>query len=136
MENHEHKTVHKSEKEAFDIIKRTQSLQHAIRGIGTFIKTTHNLWVHACVAIAVIYLGFYFHISSTEWMFIVLCIGFVFVAEAFNTALEFDIDLTSPEYHPYAKHTKDIAAGAVLLAGLTTYVIGFIIFIPKFARCF
>lgn len=136
MQNHEHKVVTKSDKEAFSIVKRAHSLRHAIRGIGTFLKTTHNVWVHIFVAIIVIYLGFYFHISSTEWMFIVFSIGLVVVAECFNTAFEFDIDLTSPEYHPYAKHTKDVAAGAVLLAGLTTYIIGLIIFVPKFIACF
>ena len=136
MENHEHKVVHKSEKEAFSIVNRARSLGHAVRGIGTFIKTTHNAWVHLAVAVVVVYFGFYFHISSTEWMFIVLCIGFVIVAECFNTAIEFDMDLTSPEYHPYAKYTKDVAAGAVLLAGITTYIIGLIIFVPKFILFF
>jgi diacylglycerol kinase len=58
--------------------------------------------------------------------------GFVLVAEAFNTAIEIDIDLTSPEYHPYAKDTKDVAAGAVLIAACTAALIGLIIFVPYF----
>lgn len=126
----------KSEKESFSIVKRAQSLKHAIHGIKIFLKTTHNAWIHFFVAFATIYLGFYFHISTTEWLFVVLAIGMVLVAECFNTALEFDIDLTSPEYHPYAKYTKDVAAGAVLIASITAIIIGLIIFIPKFARCF
>jgi diacylglycerol kinase len=63
-------------------------------------------------------------------MFLVLAGGFVLVAEAFNTALEIDIDLTSPEYHPYARDTKDVAAGAVLLATCIAVVIGVILFLP------
>lgn len=136
MENHEHKVVHKSEKEAFSAVKRARSLKHAGNGLKIFLKTTHNSWIHIFIALAVVYFGFYFHISTTEWLFIVVAIGMVLVAECFNTAIEFDIDLTSPEYHPYAKYTKDVAAGAVLLASITASVIGLIIFIPKFILLF
>jgi len=124
-------TKNKSEKEVFSLIKRMQSFEHAGRGIKIFLKTTHNAWIHIFIAIVVIVLGFYFEISQTEWLFLIISIGFVLVCEAFNTALEFDIDLTSPEYHPYAKYTKDVAAGAVLISAITASVIGLVIFIPK-----
>jgi diacylglycerol kinase (ATP) len=130
MENK--KTEHKSEKRIFSIVKRIQSFEHAGNGIRVFLKTTHNAWVHISVAVVVIWLGFVFDISQTEWMFLVLSIGFVLTAEAFNTALEFDIDLTSPEYHEFAKYTKDVAAGAVLIASITASIVGLIIFLPKF----
>lgn len=70
-------------------------------------------------------------ISHIEWMILSLAIGLVIVAEAFNTAIEIDIDLTSPQYHPYARDTKDVAAGAVLLMVMISTVIGLIIFLPK-----
>ena len=74
--------------------------------------------------------GFYFNISRIEWMMLIFASGLVFMAEAFNTAIEIDIDLTSPEYHPFARDTKDVAAGAVLIAALTAAVIGVFIFGP------
>jgi diacylglycerol kinase len=67
----------------------------------------------------------------TEWLFIAISTGAVLSAEAFNTAIEIDIDLTSPEYHPYARDTKDVAAGAVLITSIMALIIGLIIFIPK-----
>lgn len=124
-------TNHKSEKRIFSIIKRIQSFEHAGSGIKVFLKTTHNAWVEIVIGALVVWLGFVFSISQTEWLFLILCIGFVLTAEAFNTALEFDIDLTSPEYHEYAKYTKDVAAGAVLISSITAVIIGLIIFIPK-----
>ncbi|MDQ5883452.1 MAG: diacylglycerol kinase [Patescibacteria group bacterium] len=125
-------TNHKSEKRIFSIVKRIQSFENAGRGISIFLKTTHSAWVQIAVGIVSIFLGFVFDISQTEWLFVILSIGFVLVSEAFNTAFEFDIDLTSPGYHEYAKYTKDVAAGAVLLASITASVIGLIIFLPKF----
>ena len=62
---------------------------------------------------------------------LVFAIGLVFVTETINTAIEVDMDLTSPNYHPYAKDTKDISAGAVLISVIVALIIGLIIFLPK-----
>ncbi len=116
--------------EEFSLLKRAKSFAHAGRGVLLFIRTTHNAWLHVLALFVVVALGIYFSLSTLEWALIVLAAGFVFVAEAFNTAIEIDIDLTSPEYHPYARDTKDVAAGAVLLAALTALVIGLLVFMP------
>jgi len=108
-----------------------KSFVHAFRGLTVFWSTTKNLTVHVVTAIFVIFAGFYFGISAFEWIAIIFAIGFVLVSEAFNTAIEIDINLTSPEYHPYAKDTKDVAAAAVFLSACTALVVGCIIFLPK-----
>lgn len=114
--------------ERFSLIKRAKSLVHAGRGIWVFIKTTHNSWVHITVLVVAILAGIYFHITYVDWMLLTIAAGFVLSAEAFNTAIEIDIDLTSPQYHPYARDTKDVAAGAVLIAAITAAIIGIGIF--------
>lgn len=119
------------EKKRFSLIARLRSTNHAWRGIGVLFKTTHNIWVHVFCTFLVLYLGFSLNISNIEWVAIVFAIGLVFVSEAFNTAIEVDMDLTSPNYHPYAKDTKDISAGAVLISVLFAIIIGLIIFLPK-----
>lgn len=124
-----------TEKE-FSLVKRAKSFSYAGRGVWVFIKTTHNAWIHLALFVLAIFLGFYFGISKIEWMLLVLAGGFVIVAEAFNTAIEIDIDLTSPDYHPYAKDTKDVAAGAVLLAALTSLTVGLLIFVPYLVDIF
>jgi diacylglycerol kinase len=120
-----------SEKKRFSIVARKRSFAHAFRGLGIIIKTQHNSWIHISIAIIVILLGIYYSISIFEWMTLVFAIGLVFTAEAFNTAVEIDIDLTSPTYHPYARDTKDVAAAAVLIAVFMSIIIGLLIFIPK-----
>ncbi len=120
-----------TEKKRFSIVARVKSTTHAWRGLGIFIKTTHNSWVHIFFGILAIYLGFVLHISSIEWVMVVFSIGLVIITEALNTAFEIDIDLTSPTYHPYARDTKDVAAGAVLISAVVAGIIGLIIFLPK-----
>lgn len=83
-----------------------------------------------------VFLGIFFNISGMEWIVLILAMTAVLVAESFNTAIEIDIDLTSPQYHPYARDTKDVAAGAVLLAVMGASLIGCIIFIPKIVLFF
>jgi diacylglycerol kinase len=120
-----------SENKRFSIVARAKSFSYAFRGIKLIIKTQHNFLIQIFLSILIVVLGFLLKISSIEWLFIVLSIGLVTMAEAFNTAFEFDIDLTSPTYHPYARDTKDVAAGAVLIMTITSTIIGLIIFVPK-----
>jgi diacylglycerol kinase len=120
-----------TEKRRFSIIGRIKSTTHAMRGMIIFLKTTHNAWVHFFFAILAIYLGVVLHISNIEWILLVIVIGLVLLFEMINTAIEIDIDLTSPTYHPYARDTKDVAAGAVIFAVFIAGIVGILIFLPK-----
>ena len=121
----------KQEKKRFSILARIKSATHASRGIGILIKTSHNAWGHIFIGVLATYLGFILDISNIWWLWLVFGMGLVIVAEAFNTAIEIDINLTSPEYHPYARDTKDVAAGAVLIAVLISIIFALFIFAPK-----
>ncbi|MEI6400343.1 MAG: diacylglycerol kinase family protein [bacterium] len=118
-------------KQDFSIIKRTKSFSHAFRGIGILLKTTPNFWLHILIGTVLVILGVHYHIAHYDWMFLLLSIGLVLVTEAVNTAIEIDIDLTSPEYHPFARDTKDVAAGVVLISGFILLAVSIIIFLPK-----
>jgi diacylglycerol kinase (ATP) len=118
-----------TEKE-FSLIKRAKSFTHAGRGLRIFLKTTHNARVQVVIMALVAGLGVYLDITRLDWLMLIIASALVLMAEAFNTAIEIDIDLTSPEYHPYARDTKDVAAGAVLIAALAAALIGLIVFIP------
>lgn len=121
------KTIQKSN---LSVTKVAKSFVHAGRGLCIFFKMTHNAWIQSIVFLFVISLSIYFSITQVEWLILIITGSSVLVAEAFNTAIEVDINLTSPTYHPYARDTKDVAAGAVLLTSLTASIVGCIIFIP------
>ena len=119
------------EQRAWRKVRYSEKFLNAFRGLHVFSRITRHLLVHIASALVVILLGFYFDISGIEWILLIFAIGFVMVTEALNTAIEIDIDLTSPEYHPYARDTKDVAAAAVLLSVFTAAIVGLIIFLPK-----
>ncbi|MEK9181802.1 MAG: diacylglycerol kinase family protein [Patescibacteria group bacterium] len=124
------------EKKAWREVKYKERFQNAFRGLHVFRATTRHIVIHKLAIIAVIILGFYFDITHLEWIALVFAIGFVMVSEIFNTAIEIDIDLTSPEYHPYARDTKDVAASAVLLSVFVAIITGLIVFLPYIIRLF
>jgi diacylglycerol kinase len=115
---------------SFSLKKRLLSFKYAFRGIYKVISSQHNAWIHSVISLLVIAAGFILEINLTQWCLIVFSIGFVFVAETINTAIENLVDMTSPDFHPKAGLIKDISAGAVLIAAITAVVIGLIIFIP------
>lgn len=117
--------------EKFSIKKRFKSFTYAGKGIKSFIAGEHNAWIHSIATIIVIILGFVLHISIYEWAILVICIGIVFAAEAFNTAIERLVNLVSPEQNKTAGDVKDIAAGAVLICAIAAAIVGLLIFIPK-----
>jgi diacylglycerol kinase len=121
----------KAEKKRFSIIARIRSANHAWRGIKIIFATGHNIWGYVFFSLVVVYLGFILSVSTTEWLVLVLTIGVVFITEALNTAIEIDMNLTSPSFHPYARDTKDVSAGAALLSVIMAIIIGAVIFIPK-----
>jgi diacylglycerol kinase (ATP) len=112
----------------FEFTGRIRSFKYAFIGIWTMLKSQHNAWVHACATVAVIIAGLFFGVSTAEWCWLVLAIMSVWTAEALNTAFEFLADVASPEFHPLVKHSKDVAAGAVLISAIGAVVIGMLIF--------
>lgn len=116
--------------EPFSIKKRLKSFAYAWKGIKRFIRAEHNVWIHLTIAILTVIAGFFFEIQRMEWIAIIICIGMVIAAEAFNTAIERLVNLVSPEWHRIAGEVKDIAAGAVLICAIAAAIVGLIIFIP------
>jgi len=79
------------------------SFHYAFNGFKHVLRTQRNPRIHLAVASLVAIVGLILHISPVEWAVIVLSVGFVIV---------------------------DIAAAAVLIAAMTSVVVGMLIFVP------
>jgi diacylglycerol kinase len=94
------------------------------------LRTQRNAWIHAIATVCAVTLGAWLRLSRTEWAIIALTIGLVWMAEFVNTALEAVVDLASPDIHPLAQVGKDVGAAAVLIAAITSVVVGLLILGP------
>lgn len=108
------------------------SFRYAFFGIVEAYKGEQNLKIHTEIAVLVVIFGFVFKISYVEWLVCLVLIGLVLMAEFFNTAIEYVVDLASPEIHPLAKLAKDTASAGVLMMAIISAIIGLIIFVPEF----
>jgi diacylglycerol kinase (ATP) len=94
------------------------------------LRTQHNAWLHAIASIIVISVGFGLRISLADWRWLIVAMAMVWVAETFNTAVEYVCDGVSPGHSIAVKHAKDIAAGAVLICALAAAFIGAFTLLP------
>jgi diacylglycerol kinase len=67
-------------------------------------------------------------VDAIEWCLLTGCIAVVFVAELFNTSLEFLAKAITADHHPAIRQALDVAAAAVLFAACGSAVVGVIIF--------
>ena len=116
---------------------RIHSFVYAFEGIKTLFRETPNAVIHLVAAIAALLLGLIFHISTVEWLILILLIGGVVAMEAMNSALEHLSDYTSKkEIDPTIKKAKDLSAAAVLIMAIAALIVGAIIFLPEIIHLF
>ncbi|MFO7888376.1 MAG: diacylglycerol kinase family protein [Eubacteriales bacterium] len=111
--------------------KTSDSIKYALCGIKYVFESQRNIRIQLIIMIITYITGYFFNISSTEWLILILISSMVLTLEIINTALEEVVNLVTEEYRKTAKHAKDTAAGAVLTASFFAIIVGLIIFIPK-----
>lgn len=110
-----------------------RSFRYAINGLRVLFLDEPNSRIHLFAACLIHLIGFWLRFSIGEWIAIWLCIGFVFMAEIFNTAIENLCDHVSPEKNPTIGKVKDLAAAGVLIAAATSIIIALFIVVGRFA---
>jgi diacylglycerol kinase (ATP) len=110
---------------------RLYSFLDAARGLRLLVATQPNARIHSVATALAVALGVWTGLNSAEWCALVLAITVVWVAEGLNTAVEFTVNLVSPERQQLAGWAKDVAAGAVLASAIGASIVGGILFLPK-----
>lgn len=112
-------------------INRLKSIGFAFKGAFILVSTEASIKVQFFIGIIMTFAGFYFEISTTEWLIQLGTIGLIMALEGVNTAIEEIADFVHPEYHKKIGLIKDMAAGAVFIFAITAMILGCIIYIPK-----
>ncbi len=120
-----------TKKESF-LTNRIKSIGYAIKGALLLVKNEASIKIQITIAILITIAGFYFSISSTEWILQTISIALVLAIEGLNTAIEEIANFIHPAQHPKIGYIKDIAAGAVFFTAIAALIIACIIYIPKF----
>jgi diacylglycerol kinase (ATP) len=104
------------------------SFNYAFEGIIYVVRTQRNMRVHFAIALAVLPLAVWAGVTKLELLVLLMAVSFVLIAEMINTALEKAIDVATTSFDPLARVAKDVAAGAVLVAGVNAVFVAYLIF--------
>jgi diacylglycerol kinase (ATP) len=104
------------------------SFNYAFEGIIHVLRTQRNMRIHFLAAAAVLVAAIAIGVTRLELIALMISIAFVLIAEMINTAIEGAVDVSTTSFDPNAKLSKDIAAGAVLIATVNAVVIGYLVF--------
>lgn len=113
-----------------EIKKFAKSFTYAFSGIKELLLTENNFRIEILIALLVLFVIFYFPLSVSEKIILVILIGLILVFEVFNTAIEKILDIHKvyhPEYDASIGFIKDIMAGAVLIGSIVLVIVAGII---------
>lgn len=118
----------------FSIASRLKSFRYATRGLRVLVREEHNARVHLAASLCAVAAGAVLRLSLAEWRWLMLAIALVWLAEAFNTAIEDLCDRICPDFDPAIGRIKDLAAAGVLMASLAAAAIGLLTLGPPLLR--
>lgn len=95
-----------------------------------------NMRFHTVSAVIALILAVVLRINRYDFLFILVAVFIVIVAEMINTALEEMVNLITTEHRREAKIAKDVASAAVLLSSIFALIVGIVIFLPYVIESF
>ena len=106
-----------------------KSLSYALQGLSVAYKSQRNYRFHLLVGFLSLLGGILLNFKCIEYCVLILAISFVITAELFNSVIEFALDaLYKNKYSKMVKMAKDLSAGVVLIAAMTSILIGIMLF--------
>ncbi len=115
--------------------KLQKSFQFALQGLKQAFIKEQNFRIELIIFALTCALGCALGLSGLEWIWVFISAFLILITELLNTALERLTDLTiDRRKNILAKQTKDIAAGAVLMAVFQAIIAGCFVFIPKILK--
>lgn len=114
--------------------KHSLSVKYAYEGMVWAFRTQANYRIHFFLSIVAVLASYFFQISYTEFLIIVLIIFIGIMVEALNTAIEQTTDAIDKQWREDIKIAKDVAAAAMLIFSFGALLIASLIFIPYMAR--
>lgn len=108
-----------------------KSVKYARAGIWHTLLTQPNMWVHLLIGTLAALLAIGLDFTVMEWAVLLIIISMVLILEMINTVAEVVVDLASPDFSELARIAKDVSAGAVLIAAITSLIVGALLFGSK-----
>jgi diacylglycerol kinase len=113
-----------------------RSLKYALKGLYIVWKEEQSFRIQFFAAILVLILAFLLKIELWKIIVLIFISVFILVLEVLNSILERIVDALKPRINVFVEVIKDMMAAAVLLASLSSVIIGILIFWPHIKNLF
>ena len=111
------------------------SFLYAAKGLKYAFSTQRNFRIHVGFTLVAFVLGLFLGLNKSELAIMALTATSVLVVELLNTSIESVVDLAiGKRFHPLAKIAKDCAAGAVLVASISSLLIAVLLLFPPLLK--
>ena len=111
------------------------SFFYAAKGLKYAFSTQRNFRIHVGFTLVAFVLGLFLGLNKSELAIMALTATSVLVVELLNTSIESVVDLAiGKRFHPLAKIAKDCAAGAVLVASISSLLIAVLLLFPPLIK--
>ena len=111
------------------------SFFYAAKGLKYAFSTQRNFRIHVGFTLVAFVLGLFLGLNKSELAIMALTATSVLVVELLNTSIESVVDLAiGKRFHPLAKIAKDCAAGAVLVASISSLLIAALLLLPSLLK--
>lgn len=111
-----------------------ESLRYAWRGVREVYASENNVRRESLLFAAAFLLAVILGLPISHLAIILLISALIICLEFMNTALESIEDIIWPEYREAVRRSKDVAAGAVLVASMFSLVIAVLLFVPPIVQ--
>lgn len=108
-----------------------KSFKFAFDGLRTVLLKGRNFRIQLSIGIFAVVLGIVLKLNPSEWLHLFIVISLVLILELVNTSIEEIVNIISPQVQEKAKIAKDVAAATVLVASISSVIIGVLLFLPK-----
>jgi diacylglycerol kinase len=113
------------------VLHSLKRMRQALNGITLSWESELTMRVHIVAVVLVSLTGVWVGLSATEWAIVFSLYGLIMGLELVNSCIEALCDFVQPHDHPAMKRTKDLAAGAVLMASVFAVAAAIVLFYPK-----
>lgn len=101
----------------------------ARQGLKAVWKEERNFRIESAIALIVIIAAFVREFAPVQWLFLIIAVALVLLAEIVNTVVEDICDVIEPNKSPAIGRIKDMMAAYVLGSSIVAAIIGLFIFL-------
>lgn len=102
---------------------RASSFRNSLAGLWYMLSQEQSVQILTVYTIIVILLALWLIADLVTLIVLLLPIGFIWIVECLNTAIEAAVDLAMPELHPLAKVAKDVSSAATFLSASLSVIV-------------